>query len=222
MGESRRNRKSPRARNISRSKSLLTTAIVVICVIAIVSYDFYQRSQHSPLKIYSENRIKGDMDAPLHILEFIDFQCSECARGSRILKSYMSKYPYEMLLTIKYSPLGELNSNISAAYAECAARQDFFWEFHDLLFKRQSYWRLLKKINPFFITLAKEVGLDVGELQECLKRQETYSVIEKEKALGEAHFVKSTPTYFINDEMVVGVESLKQTLEEYFENNFYE
>ena len=36
--------------------------------------------------------------------------------------------------------------------------------------------------------------------------------------LGESHFVKSTPTYFINDEIVVGVEEMSKTLEAFFDN----
>jgi protein-disulfide isomerase len=41
-------------------------------------------------------------------------------------------------------------------------------------------------------------------------------VINDEKSLGQALGIRSTPTYFINNKMVVGTKSLQDELKTYF------
>jgi protein-disulfide isomerase len=217
MGEHKRNMRTS-SRLIRRSsKSAVTAVIIILCIVVIVAVDLFSRRNNSPLKVFEPARVKGQQEAPLQILEFIDFQCPECARGAALLKSYIEKYPDGIYLSIKYFPLGELNSNISAFYAECAARQDQFWKFHDLLFMRQAQWRTLLEVQPFLNIMAKDANLNITEMESCIEREDVKSVVVKEKALGESNFVKSTPTYFINDEMVVGVESMRKVLIDFFE-----
>jgi len=154
---------------------------------------------------------------PLRILEFVDFQCPECARGSKLIRSYILRYPKSIFLAVKYYPLGELNSMVSALYGECAAQQGKFWQMHDSLFDRQRQWRTLREASSFLNGIARDAHLNINELELCMKGDDAQSVISAERMLGESHFVKSTPTYFVNDEMVVGVEALREQLEVFFD-----
>jgi len=105
---------------------------------------------------------------------------------------------------------------VSALYGECAAEQGKFWQMHDSLFDRQEQWRTLREAKSLLNSIAREARLDIDELELCMKGDDASSVILAERMLGESHFVKSTPTYFVNDEMVVGVEALREVLEAYF------
>lgn len=215
MGEQKRKGKPKRYRN-RQSKPFVTTVIVILCFVIIGVADYVSRSKNSPLTKFDSVRSKGDQDAPLRILEFVDFQCPECARGSKLIRSYMMQYPKSIFLAVKYYPLGELNSMVSALYAECAAEQGKFWSMHDSLFDRQRQWRTLREAKSLFNSIARDVRLDIDELELCMKGGNAQSVILAERMLGESHFVKSTPTYFVNDEMVVGVEALREQLEAFF------
>jgi len=215
MGEQKRKGKPKRYRS-RQSKSFVAAVIIVVCFVIIGIADFVSRSKNSPLTKFDSARSKGDQDAPLRILEFVDFQCPECARGSKLIRSYMMQYPKSIFLAVKYYPLGELNSMVSALYGECAAEQGKFWQMHDSLFDRQGQWRTLREAKSLLNTIARDAHLDINELDLCMKGDNAQSVVLAERMLGEAHFVKSTPTYFVNDEMVVGVEALRKQLEAFF------
>jgi protein-disulfide isomerase len=55
-------------------------------------------------------------------------------------------------------------------------------------------------------------------LNSCLASDDARKVINDEKALGQSLGIASTPTYFINNKMVVGVKSLQDELKKYIPN----
>jgi len=219
MGEAKRKNKNPSFLRDFKPKSKVTMTVVIICIAAIVVIDFVNRSGNSPLSHFEPSRSKGNPNAEMKIVEFADFQCSHCAQGAKVLREYLKNYPDNIYLTLKYYSLGQRHSNTSAIYAECAARQNQFWPFHDLLFDRQAQWRTLFDPVPTFRAMAKEVSINVDKLSACVQRQDVRAVIGEEKQLGDSFNVKSTPTYFVNEEVVVGVEQLKKRLEAHFNTN---
>lgn len=162
-------------------------------------------------------RMKGNPKAGLRVVEYIDFQCPSCAKGSKILGRYLKEYPEKISIELKYFPLA-MHSHAfkSAYYAECAARQGKFWPFHDLLIERQKQWRVLKDAEPTFQNMAKEIELDSIELEACLQDKQVTEKIMKDRNEGQLLGVKSTPTYFINKKMVVGSKFLEKKLKAYF------
>lgn len=216
MGEAKR-KKEAGYRRFRLTKKSSTTVIVIGCIVIIGIVDLILRPRHSPLSEALPARSKGDPKASLKIVEFVDFQCHECAKGSHILREYIQKYPDQIHLTVKYFSLGQLNSVVGLICAECAARQNRFWPYHDVLFDRQHQWRNSPEAERQLELFAQEVGLDMEEFRRCVKGDDTRAVIFKERTLGESHFVKSTPTYFMNKEMVAGVKALKSYLQDYFD-----
>jgi protein-disulfide isomerase len=216
MGEHKR-KKSFGRRNAPKVK--VTIIIIIACGVAFAAVDYFRNSNKSPISKFVPERSKGNPDAPLRILEFADFQCSHCSEGSVLLREYMEKYPQSIYLGMKYYPLGQLNSMVSALYAECAARQNKFWEYHDIIFKRQSQWRTLRSVKPVLKIMAKEANLNLAELDMCVEKDDVRSIVAAEKLMGESLRIQSTPTYFVNEEMVVGKNALRKYLEEYFIDN---
>ncbi len=89
------------------------------------------------------------------------------AHGAKDLKKLMAEYQTAIHLKIKYFPLKmHKHAVLSARYAECAARQNKFWSFHDYLFKGQANWKKLIDAKPVFEFIAKDVGMDLKELKE--------------------------------------------------------
>ena len=200
------------------SKKISTLLIIALAIASVLLLKNVLFNDNTPEEPVNTGRFKGDPNAAIQITEFIDFQCSECARGSKLIQTFMSNHPKSIFLAVKYYPLGELNSMISAHYGECAARQGKFWPMHDRLFELQAQWRTLRKPKPFLNSIAGGIPLDMNELELCLDQGCVHSVVSGERMLGESYFVKSTPTYFINDQIVVGVEEMSKTLEAFFKD----
>lgn len=215
MGEHRKKGKT--INYINRGAKQRTTLYVIAAIIIVVAgINLVQRIKVDPLSKFEPSRTKGSAEASLKILEFVDFQCSNCAQGAKILSEYMGQHPDDIQLSMKYYPLGALNSLVSAVYAECAARQDKFWEYSKLLFTDQSNWRTMLKVRPILKKYAKEVNVDFAQFETCVEDEKIKNTVESDKAIGESHFVKMTPTYFVNGEMIVGVAALINKLEEHF------
>ena len=203
---------------MSQMSKQKTTIYVVLAIVGLIFLGKYLMGSSSVDSLSEESaRIKGAANAPVKIVEFIDFQCPACAKGALYLKDFMKEHPEFVRLEMKYYPLAGLHKHaiLSARYAECAARQNKFWPYHDHLVGQQERWKNLINAIPAFDLIAKETGLDEGELRACLADESVDDVIGEHKAEGRSLGVKSTPTYFINEEMVVGKKSLETLLTKY-------
>ncbi len=199
------------------SKQKLTVLIIAAVVGAIILFKYF--SGNAPVAIDSNAaRMEGPSTAKVQIVEFVDFQCPSCAVGFKALKGYLEKYPNDIRVQLKYFPLYKIHAHAkqSTLYAECAARQGKFWPFIDKLFDRQQQWTPMINVDQAYNDMAKESGIDVSALQVCTATEGTMQAIEQDRQLGTTLAVSSTPTYFINNKMVVGVKSLQEELNTYF------
>lgn len=159
-------------------------------------------------------RAKGNPQAKVQIVEYVDFQCPACAQGSVYLKDFMALHPGFIYLQLKHFPLPmHKHGFLSAYYAQCAAEQSKFWPFVDQVFERQVEWSKFNDPYPFFKKLAQELKFNMPQLEMCMREKKILEIVEREKKEGKALGVNSTPTYFINNTMVVGQKSLSLELE---------
>lgn len=191
------------------SKKDSTVLIVVLAVAVVIGVKYFADASRGQIEKGIKARAKGDPKAAIQIVEYIDFQCPACAQGAQYLKQCLRKFPDKFYLEMKYYPLGmHRHAFVAAQYAECSAQQNKFWPFHDLVVERQNQWRDLQSATDTFRQIAQEAELDLKRLDVCLQDERVYRVILEEKQKGTMLGVKSTPTYFINEKMVVGYRSL--------------
>ena len=99
-----------------------------------------------PVKISADNDpIIGNLDAPITIIEFSDFQCPFCARFHiQTLPLLLEEYiePGKVKLVFRDFPIQSIHPNALPASiaAECANEQGKFKEMHDALFENQNEW----------------------------------------------------------------------------------
>ena len=199
------------------SKEKWTMVILAVVVGAIVIIKYILGLTHVPIDS-NVARMEGRVGARVQIVEFVDFQCPSCAKGYQLLRSYIQKHPNDIHAQLKYFPLYKIHSHAkqSALYSECAARQGKFWPFIDKLFERQQQWAPMINVDNAYADMAKESGLDMNALNVCQVSEATMQAIEQDRLLGNTLAVSSTPTYFINNKMVVGAKSLQEELNTYF------
>lgn len=213
MGEAKRKNK-PSFFFKDKVRSATTAVLIVLCAVGVI--DIVYRQYHPLINVNDPARTVGDPTASIKIIEFMDFQCPECARGAKVLKSFLIKYPHDIQLSIKYYPQRERNSLPGAIHAECAARQGLFWPYYYELITKQNQWRLMVEVKPYLLFLAENVSMDMNMFKACVEDMDAERIIREEHRLGEAYAVHSTPTYFINGKMFVGVDEMEEYLNDYF------
>ena len=199
------------------NKLLSGVVIVLVLVGIVVGAKIYLAPKKIQVNVLTA-RSKGNPQARVKIVEFVDFQCPACAYGIKYLKSFFDLHPNDLYLQVKYFPLTNMHHHamLSALYSECAARQGKFWALDDLMIPQQSQWAQLISPDPVFQSMAAQVGMDMGQLNTCLASDDARKVINDEKSFGQSLGIASTPTYFVNGKMVVGAKSLQDELKNYF------
>jgi protein-disulfide isomerase len=194
-----------------------TLVILLVLVGVIAGAKIFLMSKKVPINL-QEARAKGNPQARVKIVEFVDFQCPACAYGIKYLKTFFDQHPNDIYLQVKYFPLTNMHHHamISALYSECAARQGKFWALDDLMIPQQSQWAQLTSPEPVFQAMAAQAGMNIEQLNACLASDDARKVINDEKSLGQSLGIVSTPTYFVNNKMVVGAKSLMDELNTYF------
>lgn len=198
---------------MKQNKSFVTVLVIFAAIAVVVGIKIM--TQGKLAQSSGDWRTKGNPGAPIKIVEYIDFQCPSCAMGAQKIKEYMQKYPDKIFLDMRYFPL-EMHRHalVASKYAECAARQGQFWPLHDLILEKQKIWTELTNVAPVFDIYAKESGLDMGKLKACLSADTVDRVIQRSRKEGMDIGIRSTPTYFINGKMVVGIKLLQEELDQ--------
>lgn len=162
---------------------------------------------------------RGDANALVTIIEFGDFQCPFCGRhaatvGPQIDEQYIQsgkvRFGY-----FNFAFLGQ-ESNWAAEAAECASDQNKFWEYHDMLYNSQSGENQGAFNKDNLKKFAEDMGLDTSAFNECLDSGKYTQLIQEESSTASSIGVRSTPTFLINGQAVVGAqpfEIFQQTID---------
>jgi protein-disulfide isomerase len=152
--------------------------------------------------------IFGKEDASVTIVEFSDFQCPYCSRAAATVSELKKKYGSKIKLAFKHFPLPmHKDARPTAEASMCVAEQgaDKFWKFHDAVFKNQD------KLDASNIAkVAKESGADEKKYADCVAGKKYADYIQKDMEYGEKVGVKSTPTFFINGQILNGAVPIDQ------------
>lgn len=201
-----------------QKKTLATFFALVFCVAAVQAGRYFTSPKGK--LVFDKRataRAKGNPNAPIWIVEYVDFQCRTCRLGSAVLKDFVARHPGKVYLQVKFRPLVITHPYAlkSAIYAECAANQGKFWPFYEALFDHQDEWKDSFETDDLFTAYARAAGINPKQLTACVADPETKKrvVAEKDEAMDLG--VRSTPTFFINGNMVVGLEALKEELARY-------
>ncbi|MCA9374387.1 DsbA family protein [Candidatus Peregrinibacteria bacterium] len=159
-----------------------------------------------------DDPIQGDLNAPITIIEFSDYQCPFCKRfyeesHQTIIDDYVAtdkvRYVYRDF------PLDSHPQALPAATAaNCAGEQDHYWEMHNMLLDNQDEWSFNSSANQLFQSYASELNLNTEDFSECLSDNQQVQEIFNDQNDGVAATVEQTPTVFINGRKIVGAQPL--------------
>ena len=200
-------------------KIIATVLLAVVCVAAIhLGRKWTSPKGHPKLERRNLERAKGNPNAPLWIVEYMDFQCEGCKAASKIVHDVMEAHPDQIYYQIRFYPLLKNHRYAlkTSIYAECAAKQKKFWPYHDRLFLEKDRWSVSGKPDTILRELAKQSGMNLKALDACVDNPQTKAAVMKEKEDGILLNITSTPTFYFNGEKVVGLDMLEQEFKKRF------
>ena len=145
-----------------------------------------------------KNRVYfGDMDAPVTIVEYSDFQCFYCkAVHDETLGQVLEEYKGKVRILYKHLPILAIHpqAQLAAQYYEAVAKLDKSKAkpFHDKLFAKQQE---IKKGAQFLDQLVTEVGLSPKKVQAELDGVK--SIIEEDMEEAKKFGFQGTPGFLV-------------------------
>ena len=138
----------------------------------------------------------GNSAAPVRIAVFSDFQCPSCRRFDEVVRTIEDRYGDSVSRIFLHFPLYPIHPHaFSAARAsECAAAQNSFGRFHDLLYANQDSFGSTR-----WETLAAKAGIgDLAKFESCMQSGIVASRIDSGIALARRLGMRGTPTVLVN------------------------
>jgi protein-disulfide isomerase len=153
------------------------------------------------------DRILGDPNAPVTIIEYSSLTCSHCRQFHveilpKIKKNYIDTGKVKLIYRdFPFDQTGLL----ATVMARCAPPERFFG-FINVLFQQQSNWSRSKEPFKALSRIGKLGGLNPSDFEACLKNQALFDGIVEKRLDGQKKFdVKATPTFIIDgDHKIVG------------------
>lgn len=156
------------------------------------------------LEIQPDDRVMGDMDAPVTIVEYASMTCPHCADFH---KDILSKVKTEYIETgkVKYV-LRDLAWDSMAfgisIVARCAPEEKFY-PLVDAFFKTQDDWLREQDALMQIKKIARLVGVTGSEVDACLGNKTLQASVQESRRVAQQELnVKGTPTVFVNGERV--------------------
>jgi len=148
----------------------------------------------------------GPADAPIHIIEFADFECPHCKIAFRALEETLAERK-DLRVSFLHFPLDQACNPLIdrpfhpqacqlATLGECAHLQGRFFEAAPLIFEAAPLPELLDKLA------AK--GFDKGALEACMKDTKTLARISADIRAGIGAKIQGTPAVYLNGVLIGG------------------
>lgn len=118
-------------------------------------------------EVGENDHIKGDINVPVSIIEYSDFECPFCARLHPTLSQIVEDFDGEVNWIYRHFPLTSIHADArpAAIASECVANlagNNAFWDFADELFSGG------KLGNNVYVSLAADLGIKESDFSTCL------------------------------------------------------
>jgi protein-disulfide isomerase len=156
----------------------------------------------------------GPANAPVTITEFASMTCPHCAAfNAEVFPKIKSTYidTGKIRYIFREFPL-DIKAAAGSMLARCIAKDDAtkYFAVVDMLFRQQNDW-VMKNTTETLTRIGKQAGLSQQAVEDCLKDQALLDKIAADqKYASEVLKVNSTPTFFINGEVIKGEASFDE------------
>lgn len=143
--------------------------------------------------------VLGNPDGDVTVVEFFDYNCPYCRRAKPAIQELLAFDPNVRLVYREWPILGD--GSVFAAKAALASRnQGKYEEFH---------WAMMgmtgRAEEASVLRIAKEIGLDIEQLQADMESAEIEEHIQTSMRLTQSLGFSGTPSFVIGNNLVPGL-----------------
>jgi protein-disulfide isomerase len=164
------------------------------------------------LQITKDDRILGNPEAPITIVEYASLTCPHCAHFANDILPEIKKEWIDTgkaKLVLRDFPLDEPALR-AAMIARCAPPERYY-AFADTFFAAQEKWVRSGDYREALARLAKLGGMGQAEFDTCIKNTELENkIVEGRLRATQELEVSSTPTFFVNGSKLAGAPTREE------------
>jgi protein-disulfide isomerase len=188
-------------------KRYLPFVIIAVVLAAAVGGGFLMFRSSQPKPLTTPAPAGGSVATSKGVVtidEYGDYQCPPCGALHPIIKTLKGEYGDRIQFAFHHFPLTQLHNHaLEASYAAAAAGlQGKFWEMHNLLYENQSVWSQVGDFRPIVLDFARKIGLDLQRFTRDMDGLQVVTLVSDDATRGNLLGVNSTPTIFINGQMI--------------------
>jgi protein-disulfide isomerase len=150
----------------------------------------------------------GPANAPVTIVEYADLECPTCGLLQKVLEdNILPKYGNKIHIVFKDFPLVQIHdwALTGAIASQCAyeINPTAFFKYRSTVFANQS---LINAANArtMLLDFGERNGIDRLKLSSCVDSRASLGRVEADLKEGNELSIQSTPSCFINGQLVVG------------------
>ncbi len=164
------------------------------------------------LLVTRDDRILGNPDAAITIVEYASLTCPHCAHfENEVLPELKNKWidTGKVRLVLRDFPLDE--PALRAAMIARCAPPDRYYAYIDTLFASQDKWVMARDYREALARLVKLGGMSKDEFDNCLKNTALENKIVEGRLVASKELdVNSTPTFFVNGTKFTSAPTLEE------------
>jgi protein-disulfide isomerase len=189
-------------------------ALAGLSPLRLISYAMAQGASDVAKPVSLPDMALGPADASVTITEYASMTCPHCAAfNEAVFPKIKSAYidSGKVRYVFREFPL-DIKAAAGSMLARCIAKEDAgkYFAVIDMLFKQQNDW-VTKNTTETLTRIGKQAGLSQQAVEACLKDQALLDKIAADqKFASDVLKVNSTPTFFVNGEMIKGETSFEE------------
>lgn len=148
--------------------------------------------QENAAVLFAESKtVSGNPKGDVTIVEFFDYQCIHCKKMAPVLDEIVSNNKNVRVVFMEFPIFGKSSETASRA-ALAASMQGKYKALHNALLKQD------KKLNKdTVLKVAKEIGLDMKQLQKDMQSDKVSKILDDNRKLAEAMRLMGTPAFVV-------------------------
>lgn len=185
--------------------------ISIICLVAVFFVGGYvyknKQAQEVASNVKANNSalvretsyVKGNPNAKVELVEFLDPACGTCAQFHPYIKEIMEENKGNIKLVYRYAPYHK-NSDEVVKMLEATKKQGKYEEVLDLVLITQRYWvkNHVGQLNILWEILLKSELLDMNQLSEDMKDPKLDVIVKQSLEDAKTLGANKTPSFFVN------------------------
>jgi protein-disulfide isomerase len=159
-----------------------------------------------------ESNAAGDVDAPVTLVMYSDYQCPYCAAWNQDTLPTMMDYVDSGDLRIEMRDLGVFGeeSERAARAVFAAGKQEKFWEYHNALFEGGEHRPKSQLDDDGLVSLGEDLGLDPLQFKQDMNSTEAHDEFDEVSSEAQSLGVSSTPAFIIGGKPLLGAQPTQE------------